>query len=121
MNLLLDTHAFPWFCQGEASLSPAARVLIEDPANRKLLSIASCWEIAIKAGLGKLTLGEPSSTYIPTALAKTGIEVLPITVRHSTAVESLPPHHKDPFDRLLIAQAAAESISVVGIDPIFDR
>lgn len=69
MKLLLDTHAFLWFCQGNAALSATAKVLIEDPNNRKLISVASCWEIAIKAALKKLTLGEPSSTYIPAALA----------------------------------------------------
>lgn len=68
MTLLLDTHASLWFCQGDASLSANARALIEDPANRKLLSIASCWEIAIKAGMNKLHLGEPSLTYLSAAL-----------------------------------------------------
>ena len=121
MNLLLDTHTFLWFCQGDPSLSAAAGLLIEDPANRKLVSVASCWEIAIKAGLGRLILGEPSGTYIPAALARTGFEVLPITVRHATTVETLPPHHKDPFDRLLIAQATTEGIPVVGIDQMFDK
>ncbi len=84
------------------------------------MSVASCREIAIKAGLKKLTLGEPSQTYIPAALAKTGIELLPISVTHATAVESLPLHHRDPFDRLLIAQATLESIPIVSIDPHFD-
>ena len=68
MTLLLDTHAFLWFCQDDPSLSTTAKALIEDPANRKLVSLASCWEIAIKAGLGKLRLGESSGTYIPAAL-----------------------------------------------------
>src|SRR4051812_28503400 len=104
MTLLLDTHAFLWFCQDDPALSATARALIEDPANRKLVSLASCWEIAIKAGLGKLTLGEPRGTYIPTALARTGFEMLPISLAHAPAVEPLPAHHKDPFDRLLIAQ-----------------
>jgi PIN domain nuclease of toxin-antitoxin system len=99
MTLLLDTHAFLWFCQGDAQLSAAAKALIEDPSNRKLVSIASCWEIAIKVGLGKLTLGEPSGTYIPAALARTGFDILPISPAHATAVESLPMHHRDPFDR----------------------
>lgn len=69
MNLLLDTHTFLWFCQGDVQLSAFAKSLIEEADNRKLVSIASCWEIAIKAGLGKLRLGEPSSTYISTVLA----------------------------------------------------
>jgi PIN domain nuclease of toxin-antitoxin system len=120
MMLLLDTHTFLWFCQGDRRLSAAATTLIQDPANRKLLSIASCWEIAIKAGMGKLTLGEPAATYVPNALARTGFELLPISVAHATGVEGLPSHHRDPFDRLLVAQAIAEQISLVSGDPIFD-
>lgn len=120
MTVLLDTHTFLWFCQDDPSLSAAAKTLIENPANRKLVSLASCWEIAIKAGLGKLHLGEPSSTYIPNALARTGFELLPIALAHATAVETLPLHHRDPFDRLLIAQAIIEGIPVVSIDADLD-
>jgi PIN domain nuclease of toxin-antitoxin system len=120
MTLLLDTHTFLWFCQGDASLSAAAKTLIEDAANRKMLSMASCWEIAIKAGLGKLTLGEPSATYLPAALSRTGFELLPITLAHATGVERLPQHHRDPFDRLLVAQATAEAIPIVSADVALD-
>jgi PIN domain nuclease of toxin-antitoxin system len=120
MTLLLDTHAFLWFCQDDPALSATAKSLIEDPNNRKLVSVASCWEIAIKAGLKKLTLGEPSSTYIPAALARTAFEVLAITVEHATRVESLPPHHKDPFDRLLVVQAMIENAAVVSVDSQLD-
>jgi PIN domain nuclease of toxin-antitoxin system len=120
MTLLLDTHTFLWFCQGDAALSSTAKALIEDPNNRKLLSVASCWEIAVKAGLKKLTLGEPSGTYIPAALVRTGFELLPITLEHATGVESLPPHHKDPFDRLLVAQARVEGIPLVSADVALD-
>jgi PIN domain nuclease of toxin-antitoxin system len=118
--LLLDTHAFLWFSQDDPALGATAKVTIEDPANRKLVSLASCWEIAIKAGLGKLTLGEPSGTYIPNALARTGFELLSINLDHVTAVETLPLHHKDPFDRLLIAQARLEGVHVVSADAAFD-
>src|ERR1700738_183085 len=107
MTLLLDTHTFLWFCQDDPSLSVRAKSLIEDLGNRMLVSVARCWEIAIKAGLGKLRLGEPSGTYIPNALARTGFALLPISLAHATGVESLPRHHKDPFDRLLAAQALA--------------
>src|SRR5436853_6007086 len=100
MNLLLDSHTFLWFCQGDVALSAGAREAIENTNNRKLLSLASCWEIAIKAGLGKLKLGEPALTYLSEALARTGIELLPLSLVHVTAVENLPNHHKDPFDRL---------------------
>src|SRR5580765_7745929 len=120
MTLLLDTHTFLWFCQDDPSLSVAARTLIEDSNNRKLVSLASCWEIAIKAGVGKLKLGEPSKTYIPNAIAKTGIELLPISLEHATGVESLPPHHKVPFDRLLVVQCLTEAMPIVSVDPVFD-
>jgi PIN domain nuclease of toxin-antitoxin system len=120
MILLLDTHAFLWFCQDDPGLSAMAKALLEDPANRKLVSVASCWEIAIKAGLGKLKLGEPSGSYLPNALAKTGFELLPIAVAHATGVESLPLHHRDPFDRLLVAQAIAEQLPIVSGDPMLD-
>ncbi|MGO8752449.1 MAG: type II toxin-antitoxin system VapC family toxin [Thermoguttaceae bacterium] len=120
MNLLLDTHTFLWFCQGDPSLSETAKALVENPTHRKLVSVASCWEIAIKAGLKKLTLGEPSRAYISAALSSTGFELLPITLEHATAVEALPLHHKDPFDRLLIAQALIDRIPLVCADTKFD-
>jgi PIN domain nuclease of toxin-antitoxin system len=120
MTLLLDTDAFLWFCQDDPALSAAAKALIEDPANRKLVSVASCWEIAIKAGLGKLKLGEPSASYIPAALARTGFELLSIAVEHATGVEGLPLHHRDPFDRLLLAQAIAEKLAIVSGDSLLD-
>jgi PIN domain nuclease of toxin-antitoxin system len=120
VTLLLDTHAFLWFCQADPLLSPTAKTLIEDAGNRKLLSVASCWEISIKVGLGKLKLGEPSTTYIPAALSRTGIELLPISLAHATAVECLPFHHRDPFDRLLVAQAALEVVSIVSVDVALD-
>ena len=120
MTLLLDTNAFLWFCQDDPALSARAKASIEDPANRKLVSIASCWEIAIKVGLGKLKLGESSVTYLPAALARTGFDLLPINLAHATGVESLPSHHKDPFDRLLVSQALAEGISIVSSDVQLD-
>jgi PIN domain nuclease of toxin-antitoxin system len=120
VTLLLDTHAFLWFCQDDPLLSSTAKALIEDAGNRKLLSVASCWEIAIKAGLGKLKLGEPSATYIPAALSRTGFELLPISLDHATAVEALPLHHRDPFDRLLVSQSVIEAIPVVSLDVILD-
>lgn len=120
MTLLLDTHTFLWFCQDDPLLSSTSKTLIEDPANRKLVSVASCWEIAIKAGLGKLILGEPSETYISAALSRTGFEFLPISLVHATRVETLPLHHRDPFDRLLIAQAMIEAMPIVSVDMAFD-
>src|SRR5262245_48438230 len=107
-DLLLDTHTSLWFFWDDPQLSPTAKALIEDPNNRKLVSVASCWEIAIKAGLGKLQLGEPSRTFLSREIARNNFEVLSITVAHATAVEHLPLHHRDPFDRLLIAQGLNE-------------
>jgi PIN domain nuclease of toxin-antitoxin system len=121
MTLLLDTHTFLWFCQNAPSLSAKAKTLLEDASHRKVVSLASCWEIAIKAGLGKLTLGEPSEKYIVNALSRTGFELLPISLAHVTAVEQLPSHHKDPFDRLLIAQTQIDGMSLVSSDVAFDR
>jgi PIN domain nuclease of toxin-antitoxin system len=120
MNLLLDTHALLWFFWDDPQLSATAKALIEDPANRKLVSRASCWEIAIKVSIGKLNLGEPSGTFLPREVARNLFEILPITLDHATAVESLPLHHRDPFDRLLIAQAMREGIPLVTADPVFD-
>lgn len=120
MTVLLDTHTFLWFCQDDPALSATAKAVIEDPANRKRVSVASCWETSIKVGLGKLTLGEPAATYFPNALARTGFELLEISLIHATAVETLPPHHKDPFDRLLISQAQIEGIPIVSADVVFD-
>lgn len=121
MNLLLDTHTTLWFFWDDPQLSPDAKRLIEDPANRKLVSIASCWEIAIKAGTGKLQLGEPSVSFLNREITRNNFEILPIGLYHATAVETLPLHHRDPFDRLLVAQAQIEQIPIVSADPVFDH
>ena len=120
MNLLLDTHAFLWFLDDDPSLTPAAKALIQDPANHKLVSMATCWEIAIKVGLKKLDLGEPATTFLPRELATNGFDLSAIELTHATFVESLPPHHKDPFDRLLVAQAVIEKLPVVSGDAQLD-
>ncbi len=120
MNLLLDTHALLWFLNDDPLLSATAKALIEDPSNHKLVSVASCWEIAIKAGLGKLDLGEPASTFLPRELAHNHFDLLTIELRHATFVESLPSYHRDPFDRLLVAQAMIEGIPIVGVDSALD-
>lgn len=120
MTLLVDTHAFLWFCQGSPPLSATAQALLEDSTHTKLVSIASCWEVAIKSGLAKLNLGEAATTYLPAALLQTGFGLLPISLDHATAVESLPLHHKDPFDRMLIAQSVEDDIPIVSADAILD-
>ncbi|HBJ33587.1 MAG TPA: PIN domain nuclease [Planctomycetaceae bacterium] len=120
MNLLLDTHAFLWFIGNDSRLSDDAKLAIEAPANQKWVSIASCWEIAIKSGLGKLQLADPVEVFLPREIAANRFSTLPIELRHATFVADLPNHHRDPFDRLLIAQALVESFQIVGCDAAFD-
>ena len=120
MRLLLDTHAFLWFIMGSANLSANARRLIENPAHERLLSVVSLWEIAIKTSLGKLTLSAPFDKLIPAQLKLNGIDVLNIEVDHLSTLTSLPFHHRDPFDRLLGAQALVEELSIISLDGAFD-
>ena len=120
MRLLLDTHAFLWFIMGSANLSADARVLIENPANDRLLSVASLWEIAIKTSLGKLTLSAPFDELIPSQLKLNGIDLLNINVDHLSTLTTLPFHHRDPFDRLVTAQAIVEKLPVISLDGAFD-
>lgn len=120
-DILLDTHAFLWFVWDDPLLSPVAKNLIEDPANPKWVSVASCWEIAIKVGLKKLELGEPAMTFLPRELATNHFHLLGIELAHATFVEALPAHHKDPFDRLLIAQAMIKKLPLISADAIFDE
>ena len=120
MKLLLDTHIFLWFIMGSSSLSVHARDLIEDVENQKFLSVASLWEIAIKSSLGKLILSGPFDTIIPQQLSLNGFELLNIDVNHTAVVATLPFHHRDPFDRLLIAQAMVEKMPIVSVDAAFD-
>jgi len=120
VRLLLDTHSFLWFIMGSPKLGENARALIGDAGNEKFLSAGSLWEMAIKISLGKLSLAQPFEVLIPQQLSLNRIELLDITVKHTTAVIALPFYHRDPFDRLLIAQAQVESIPIVGNDMTFD-
>ncbi len=119
MRLLLDTHAFLWFIDDDPRLSAKAKSLIESDADL-LLSAASLWEIAIKVSLGKLTLAQPFASFLPEQLTKNAVEILPISLAHLGAVAALPFHHRDPFDRLLIAQAMVEQTAIVSADASFD-
>lgn len=121
MNLLLDTHTFLWFINGDAKLSPKARALIEDPSNQRFLSIASIWEMAIKVSIGKLTLLPSFQEIVPIQLNRNDIAILPITLEHTLIVATLPFHHKDPFDRIIVAQASAESMSLLSADHAFEH
>lgn len=118
MRLLLDTHAFLWFVTGDGRLSPRARRALADEDNELLLSAASVWEMAIKARLGRLTLPGTVEEYVAEKVAG-GLAILPIELTHAAAVESLPFHHRDPFDRLIVAQALAENLPIVSADPAF--
>jgi PIN domain nuclease of toxin-antitoxin system len=120
MKLLLDTHTFLWFILGDPKLSTSARTRIEDPSNDKLLSVASLWEIAIKSSLGKLTLTQPFDILIPREVHNNGFHVLAITLDHLAAVTTLPFHHRDPFDRLMVAQAMVERLPIVSRDSTLD-
>ena len=119
MNLLLDTHAWLWFALGDPQLSEIARAHIVDPANIKFVSPASYWEISIKISLGKYSLNAPYSEFMQRAIDGNGLRHLPLSPAHTERVTTLPFHHRDPFDRLLIAQALDENMSIVGNDPEF--
>jgi len=118
MRLLLDTHAFLWFVTGDALLSRRARRAMESEEAEIILSAASVWEMAIKAALGRLTLPASVEEYVAEKV-EAGFRVLAIDWTHAAAVERLPGHHRDPFDRLLIAQALAEDLPVVTNDSAF--
>lgn len=117
MRLLLDTNAFLWLTAQPTRLSQAARGLLADPGNDVLLSIVSPWEIAIKARLGKLDVPLPVAEYARARVARHSLQWLPITLDHVSRVAELPLHHRDPFDRLLIAQAQIERLPILTSDP----
>ncbi len=117
MRLLLDTHIFLWAVAGSASLKPATRRLIQS-ADRVHVSAASLWEIAIKAQLGKLDANPDELTE---AIGQSGFVELPVRAAHAAAVARLPPHHNDPFDRLLVAQALSEPLKLLTADAMLAR
>lgn len=120
MKLLLDTHTFLWMSLDDPQLSETARDLLADLENELWLSPASYWEIAIKISLGKYQLSEPLDEFVNREIANNDISVLSISTQHAQAVTSLPFHHKDPFDRLLIAQAMTGQMAIVSKDNTFD-
>jgi PIN domain nuclease of toxin-antitoxin system len=120
VNLLLDTHTLIWFLEGDDRLSHAARSTIENPSNTNYASIATFWEIAIKTSLGKLETKTPL-TNLKSMLTENGIEILPIEIEHTFLVGKLPFYHRDPFDRLLIAQATHENMYLVSRDEYFPQ
>lgn len=120
MRFLLDTHTFLWFIGGDHRISDKAKTAIADFDNDVFLSVASLWEIAVKINIGKLKLPRPFGDLIPEQLKQEAVEVLPAAVPHLTRYVDLPLHHRDPFDRLIIAQAQVETMPIIGADKTFE-
>lgn len=120
MKLLLNTHTFIWFITDNPQLSSSAKALIEDELNEKVLSLASIWEMAVKCSIGKLRFDLPFQSFIEQQLVQNSLDLMKIEVSHLSTVATLPLHHRDPFDRLLIAQAIVEKMPIVGADQMFD-
>ncbi len=118
MTVLLDTHAFLW-AMSEPGRLGSQRAMIEDPAVDRVISVASAWELAIKVGLGRIELPEPLASWFPSRVDALAASVIDIETEHALAVADLPLHHRDPFDRLLIAQARAMNVPIVTIDRAF--
>jgi PIN domain nuclease of toxin-antitoxin system len=119
VKLLLDTHVVLWSATDPARLSPEARTTLEDGTNDVLVSIVSAWEIAIKQSLGKLDLARPAAQWLPDVLKRTGFEVAELGLAAALRVRGLAWHHRDPFDRFLIAQALEEGYTIVTHDEVF--
>ena len=119
MRLLLDTHIFLWWAYQPEKLSPAALSALQDEANDLLLSVASVWEMQIKIQMGKLKLSLPLKELLKNQRETNDLTISPVTLTHVLAVDALPFHHKDPFDRLLIAQSIEEELTIVTADSKF--
>jgi len=120
VKFLADTHAFLWFVTDSPRLSLKAKALLESPDSERWLSIASLWEIAIKTSIGKLSLTRPFEQFIPEQLTRNGFQVLGLTVEHTARVATLPLHHRDPFDRMLVAQCLVENLPLLSSDEPLD-
>ena len=119
MNLLLDTHVLIWWMQGSKRIGPRAKAAMFEDEARLWLSAASVCEMAIKSAIGRLSLDAPLEKSVP-FLSRQGVRPLPISVGHALAAGALPPHHADPFDRMLIAQAQCEDFVLVTVDPAME-
>ena len=120
MRILLDSHAVLWYVDQDQMLSGTAHAAITDPANDLLVSAATIWELAIKAAIGKLSLSQPYRLWMNKAMSDLRASLLPVSIDYADAQAGLPFHHRDPFDRLIIAQSLIEGISVVSADGQFD-
>ena len=121
MTILLDTQVWLWMLSTPERFGTSGRALLEDGSHRLLLSAASSWEIAIKAGLGKLHLPAPAPVFVPRAMEASGVTSLQVLHTHALAVTDLPALHRDPFDRLLVAQASVEGVPLMTADPTIAR
>lgn len=121
MNLLLDTHVFIWWASDPSKLTAQALALCEDPLNTLILSVASVWEMQIKLQLGKLALQTALPDLIEAQRRTNGITILPVELEHVIALARLPTPHKDPFDRILVAQALVASAALLSADQIFTQ
>jgi len=121
MKLLLDTHTFIWWDSQSSQIPPATLALLKNPQNDLMVSLGSIWEIQIKTHLGKLALRAPLLDILQQQQAENGLVLLPITLAHIVELDCLPWHHKDPFDRLLIAQSRIESATLVSKDTAFHQ
>ena len=121
MKILMDTHAFLWFIEGDDNLSDSARYFIENSQYQKWLSIASLWEMSIKASLNRLELKTNFPDLIQNYVYGNGFDILSINAEHLEQLKTLPYYHKDPFDRLIIAQSLTENIPILTKDELFKR
>ncbi|MFN4253915.1 MAG: type II toxin-antitoxin system VapC family toxin [Saprospiraceae bacterium] len=119
MKLLLDTHALIWFLNGDTQLSSTAQSAIESPENQSFVSIAAVWEIAVKNSLGKLALNRPFAE-LRHQIQMNGFEIMPIRFEHAQRVNQMPFHHRDPFDRIMLAQALTDALTIISRDPLFE-
>lgn len=120
MTYLLDTHVWLWMLTDPSRIRPDLLSEFREGRSRLFLSAASSWEIAIKWAIGRLPLPDQPASYVPTRMQRSGVEGLPVEHAHALRVASLPKLHRDPFDRLLIAQAQLEGLTIVTVDPAFD-
>jgi PIN domain nuclease of toxin-antitoxin system len=119
VKLLLDTHAFLWWVEGTPAVGRRARTAVSNPDNEVLFSIASCWELAIQLSRGKLRLAQRLERFIPEQLRLNGFSLLDVQLTHVVRVADLPFRHRDPFDRLLVAQALEDDLTIVSADRVF--
>jgi PIN domain nuclease of toxin-antitoxin system len=117
MRALLDTHTFLWWVTNQPQLSETVSSILRDRQNQIFFSAASAWEIAIKAQLGKLEIPSQPEDFIASQLELNSFQVLPIELKHALHIYHLPTHHKDPFDRILIAQSQVENLPLLTLDP----